>query len=72
MLTGGLYPGSAGPEEAQLRGIGLLGQQVGAQAYTLATADGFILAAWIGAAYLVLMLFLRPAHVSFKDLRKMQ
>jgi DHA2 family multidrug resistance protein len=45
---------------------------VRAQAYTLATADGFILIGWIVVAYLLLMLFLRPAKISFKDLRKMQ
>jgi DHA2 family multidrug resistance protein len=72
LLTGGVYSGSAGREEAQHRAIGILSQQVRAQAYTMATADGFILAAWLAAAYLVLMLFLRPARVSYKDLRKMQ
>jgi len=45
---------------------------VHAQAYTLAIADGFIVAAWMAAAYLVLMLALRPAKISFQDLRKMQ
>jgi hypothetical protein len=38
----------------------------------MATADGFILAAWVAAAYLLLMLFLRPARISYQDLRKMQ
>jgi DHA2 family multidrug resistance protein len=47
-------------------------QQVRAQAYTLATADGFILIAWVVVGYLLLMLFLRPGKISYKDLRKMQ
>ncbi len=38
----------------------------------MATADGFILAAWMAAAYLLLMLFLRPPRISYQDLRKMQ
>jgi DHA2 family multidrug resistance protein len=72
LLSGGLFSASAGPDEAQYRAIGILSQQVRAQAYTMATADGFILAAWVAAAYLLLMLFLRPARISYQDLRKMQ
>jgi len=72
MLTGGLTPGSAGPEEAQTRALSLLSQQVRAQAYTLATADGFILIAWVAVGYLLLMLLLRPGKISYNDLRKMQ
>ena len=72
LLSGGMFSGSDGPEEAQYRAVGILSQQVRAQAYTLATADGFILAAWMAAAYLLLMLFLRPARISYQDVRKMQ
>jgi len=72
LLSAGLTPPSSGPEEAQYRALGILSQQVRAQAYTMATAEGFILAAWIAAAYLMLMLCLRPAKISFLDLRKMQ
>ncbi len=72
MLSGGLLPGSIGPEEAQFRAVGILSQQVRAQAYTLATADGFALIGWVVVAYLLLMLFLRPGKFSYKDLRKMQ
>jgi len=72
MLSGRVLPDSAGPDEAQYRAVGVLSQQVPAQAYTLATADGFILIAWIVVAYLMLMLFLRLAKISFKDLRNMQ
>jgi len=72
MLSGGLMPASNGPEEAQFRAVGILSQQVRAQAYTLATADGFALIGWVVVAYLLLMLFLRPGKFSYKDLRKMQ
>ena len=56
MLTGGLFPGSTGPEESQYRALGILSQQVRAQAYTMAIADGLILIAWVVVAYLLLML----------------
>jgi DHA2 family multidrug resistance protein len=72
MLTGGLLPGSTGFEEAQERAVEILSQQVRAQAYTLATADGFILIGWMVVAYLLLMLFLRPVKFSYKDLRSMK
>jgi DHA2 family multidrug resistance protein len=72
LLSGGLRPESAGPEDAHNRAVKILGRQIGAQAYTMAVADGFILICWIAAAYLMLMLFLRPGKISYKDLRKMQ
>jgi DHA2 family multidrug resistance protein len=72
MLTGAVTPGSTNPEEAQSRAVGILSHQVRGQAYTLATADGFTLIAWIVVAYLLLMLLMRPGRISYKDLRKMQ
>jgi len=72
MLTGGLLPGSIGFDEAQGRAVGLLSQQVRGQAYTLATADGFVLIAWVMVGFLLMMLFLRPDTISYNDLRKMQ
>jgi DHA2 family multidrug resistance protein len=71
MLSGGVLAGSTGPEEAQYRALGILSQQVRAQAYTLATADGFVLIGWMVVAYLLMMLFLRPGKFSYKDLRSM-
>jgi len=71
LLTAGFSPSSAGPEDAQARAVALLSQQVRAQAYTLATVDGFVVLVWAAFAYLLLMLFLRPAAVSYKDLRTM-
>jgi MFS transporter, DHA2 family, multidrug resistance protein len=72
LLGGWMFSGSAGPDEAQNRAIGILGQQVRAQAFTLATADGFLLIGWMVVLYLLLMLFLRPAKISYRDLRQMQ
>jgi DHA2 family multidrug resistance protein len=72
MLGGGLSPGSTGFEEAQHRAVGVLSQQVRAQAYTMAISDGFILVGWVVVAYLLLMLFLRPGKFSYKDLRSMK
>jgi DHA2 family multidrug resistance protein len=71
MLTGGLLPGSMGSEEAQARATGILGSQLRAQAYTLASSDGFLLIGWMVVAYLLMMLLLTPNKVSFFDLRKM-
>jgi len=45
---------------------------VRAQAYTLASADGFVLIGWMVVAYLMLMLLLRPPKFSYMDLRKMK
>ncbi len=71
MLSAGLLPASTGPEEAQYRAVGILSQQVRAQAYTMATSDGFVLIGWMVVAYLLLMLLLRPGKISYKDLRNM-
>jgi DHA2 family multidrug resistance protein len=72
MLSAGLLPRSTGLEQAQYRAIGILAQQVRAQAYTLAISDGFILVGWTVVAYLLLMLCLRTPKFSYKDLRKMK
>ncbi|HKE31797.1 MAG TPA: MFS transporter [Candidatus Angelobacter sp.] len=72
MLSGGVFPQSTGPEEALSRAVRLLNQQVRAQAYTMAIADGFILIVWMVVAYLLLMLLLRPAKISYKDIRGMK
>jgi MFS transporter, DHA2 family, multidrug resistance protein len=71
MLAGGVLPRSTDGLEAQQRAA-TLGVQVRAQAYTLATSDGFVLIVWVVIAYLLLMLFLRPGKINFNDLSKMQ
>jgi DHA2 family multidrug resistance protein len=72
MLSAGLFAGSRGPDEAQQRAVGILGQQVRAQAYTLAIADAFLLLAWLVLAYLLLLLLLRPGKINYQILRNMQ
>jgi MFS transporter, DHA2 family, multidrug resistance protein len=72
ILTAGLAPGSSGIEDAQARAIGILSQQVRAQAYTMAIADAFVVIAWMAVAYLLLMLFLRSGKMSCKVLRNAQ
>ena len=70
-LTAALFPASAGSDEAQGRAMSLLGLQVRAQAYTMAVSDGFVVICWMIVVYLLLLLFLRPAKFSYKDLRKL-
>jgi MFS transporter, DHA2 family, multidrug resistance protein len=72
MLAGGVLPQSTGGQEALQRAGDILGLQVRAQAYTLATSDGFVLVVWVVIVYLLIMLFLRPAKITFKALSKMQ
>jgi DHA2 family multidrug resistance protein len=71
MLAGGVLPQSTGAQEALQRGAAILGLQVRAQAYTLATSDGFVLIVWVVIVYLLMMLFLRPGKITFNALRKM-
>jgi DHA2 family multidrug resistance protein len=70
-LTAGFFSLSAGSDEAQSRAIDILSQQVRAQAYTMAISDGFVVIGWMVVVYLLLLLFLRRAKFSYKDLRKM-
>jgi DHA2 family multidrug resistance protein len=72
MLAGGLLPRSTDGQQALQRAATILGLQVRAQAYTLATSDGFVLIVWVVIAYLLIMLLLRPGKITFNDLRKMQ
>jgi MFS transporter, DHA2 family, multidrug resistance protein len=69
-LSAGFFSPSSGSQEAQSRAIGILNQQVRGQAYTMAISDGFVVICWMVVAYLLLLLFLRPAKFSYKDLRK--
>ena len=71
LISLGMLPRSSGLDEAQARAGALLGQQVHAQAYTLAIADGFVLITGVAAAFLLLMLLMTPVKVSYQDLRKM-
>ena len=70
-LTAGLFSPSSGSDEAQSRAIGVLSQQVRGQAYTMAISDGFVVICWMVVIYLLLLVFLKPAKFSYRDLRKM-
>jgi DHA2 family multidrug resistance protein len=70
-LTAGMFPKSAGADEAQARAIGILSAQVRGQAFTMATSDGFILVGWMVIAFLLLMALLHKPRFSFQDLRRM-
>jgi MFS transporter, DHA2 family, multidrug resistance protein len=70
-VTANLLHRSGSPTEAGYRAAGILGGEVRAQAYTLATSDAFVLLTWVVVAYLLLMLLLRPGKISFKTLRSM-
>jgi DHA2 family multidrug resistance protein len=71
MLSGGLFSGSSGSDEAQSRAVGILSQQVRAQAYTMAISDGFIVICWMVVVYLLLLLFLRRPKFTYKELSKL-
>jgi MFS transporter, DHA2 family, multidrug resistance protein len=70
-LTTALFSPSTSSDEAQSRAVGLLSQQVRAQAYTMAISDGFVIIGWMIVMYLLLLLLLKPAKFSYQDLRKM-
>jgi MFS transporter, DHA2 family, multidrug resistance protein len=71
-LSGGVLADSSGLDEAGHRAVAIMSQQVRAQAYTLSMSDGFILIGWVVAGYLLIMLFLKPGRLSYKDLRNMK
>ena len=70
-LTAGMFSKSAGADEAQIRAMGILSAQVRAQAFTMATADGFVLVGWMVIFFLLLMTLLHRPRFSFQDLRRM-
>jgi len=67
-----LAPSSAGMEEAQARSAVIVGAQVRGQALTLAYSDAFMLIAWVIAAYLILLVFLKPSTISLRHPEKVK
>jgi DHA2 family multidrug resistance protein len=65
LLTHGLFPGSAGTEEAQARAALLLGGQLKLQAYALAYADGYLAIAGVAALAIVLIACMKPMKIYF-------
>jgi MFS transporter, DHA2 family, multidrug resistance protein len=70
-LSAGLFSPSTGSDEAQSRAVDILGQQIRAQAFTMAISDGFVVIEWMVVVYLLLLLLLKPAKFSYQDLRRM-
>lgn len=71
-LAAAMTPNAVGPDEAQARAAVLLASQVKAQAFTLACSDAFRLIAWVIAAYIILMVFMRPSTISLRNPEKSQ
>ena len=65
MIAHGLFPNSAGSEEAQARAALLLGGQVRVQAYTLAYSDGYLVIALVAALAIILIACLKPMKIIF-------
>ena len=65
-----LTPFSTGSEEAFARSAAILTGQVRAQALSLAYSDAFLLISWVIAAYLLLLVFLRPSTISLRPREK--
>ncbi|HEV2829026.1 MAG TPA: MFS transporter [Pyrinomonadaceae bacterium] len=64
-LAHGLFPNSAGSEEAQARAALLLGGQVKVQAYSLAYSDGYLAIALVAALAIILIAFMKPMKIIF-------
>jgi DHA2 family multidrug resistance protein len=64
-IAHGLFPNSAGSEEAQARAAVIVGGQVKTQAYALAYADGYIAIALVAALAIILIACLKPMKIIF-------
>jgi MFS transporter, DHA2 family, multidrug resistance protein len=64
-IAHGLFPNSAGSEEAQARAALLLGGQVKVQAYTLAYSDAYVATALVAALAIILIAFMKPMKIIF-------
>jgi DHA2 family multidrug resistance protein len=65
MIARGLFPNSAGNEEAQARAALVLGGQVKVQAYSLAYSDGYMAIALVAALAIILIAFMKPMKIIF-------
>jgi DHA2 family multidrug resistance protein len=64
-IARGLFPNSAGSEEAQARAALVLGGQVKIQAYTLAYSDGYLALALVAALAIILIALMKPMKIVF-------
>jgi MFS transporter, DHA2 family, multidrug resistance protein len=65
MIAHGLFPNSAGSEEAQARAALIVGGQVKVQAYSLAYSDGYMAIALVAVLAVVLIAFMKPMKIVF-------
>jgi DHA2 family multidrug resistance protein len=65
ILTGGLFSGSPGLEDAQGRAALMRGGQVKLEAYTLAYSDGYIAIAFVAALAITLIALMKPVKIYF-------
>jgi DHA2 family multidrug resistance protein len=71
-MTAGLYSKSSGLAAATGRAVGVIGDRLRLQAYTLTFIDGFYLVAWACVIALLLTALLRKAPLSYGDFRSVQ
>jgi len=64
-IAHGLFPNSAGSEEAQARAALIVGGQVKTQAYALAYSDAYLAIALVAVLAIILIAFLRPMQIVF-------
>ena len=64
-IAHGLFPNSAGSEEAQASAALIIGGQVKTQAYTLAYADAYLAIALVAALAIILIACLKPMKIIF-------
>jgi DHA2 family multidrug resistance protein len=65
IIARGLFPNSAGSEEAQARAALVLGGQVKVQAYALAYSDAYMTIALVAALAIILIAFMKPMKIIF-------
>lgn len=65
LIAQGLFPNSAGSEEAQARAALVLGGQVKVQAYSLAYSDAYMAIALVAALAIILIAFMKPMKIIF-------
>ncbi|HXQ36524.1 MAG TPA: hypothetical protein VN843_21105, partial [Anaerolineales bacterium] len=66
-LAHGVFPNSAGAEEAQQRAVVVLGGQVRLQAYALAYSDGYTAIAVVAALAIILIALMKPMKIYFDE-----
>jgi DHA2 family multidrug resistance protein len=64
-IAHGLFPNSAGSEEAQARAALVMGGQVKTQAYALAYSDAYLAIALVAALAIILIACLKPMKIIF-------